>query len=93
MKCAEMCYLGVDRMKDLLCFRKMITPSIIQFLFWVMVLASVVMFVCDLFRKEYFIAVQVIILGPLVARVVAEMILVVFRIYDALVHISKKESL
>lgn len=81
-----------NRMKDVLCFRKMITPIIIQFLFWVAIAVCVVVFAMHCVAGKYWVALQVIILGPLVVRVAAEVTLVLFRIYDMLVQINQKGS-
>ena len=91
-------------MKDFLTFRKMITPVIIQIVFWVGSVISVIVGVVVIFIGLYSAtqgskdtaAASIIsglltaILGPLFLRIYAELTILFFRIYDQLVEINKK---
>lgn len=76
-------------LKDLLCFRTMLTPILIQWMFWLSIVVTLVAFVINLSQHHFWIALQVIILGPLCARVIAELLLVTFRIYQSLHNIEQ----
>lgn len=76
-------------MKDFLCFRTMVTPVIVQLLFWLAVVASLAMGIYNVVQGKYGYAIEIIILGPLVARVVAESLLVIFGIHGSLLTIEK----
>ena len=65
-------------MKDFLCFRKMIMPVIVQILFWLVVLYSIIIAVVDFAHAKYWYGVAIIIFGPLLARVAAELIMIFF---------------
>jgi hypothetical protein len=86
-------------MEDFVFFRKMITPVIVQILFWigviVVVLTGLVTLIAGIFKLSFYwflTGILWIILGPLVLRIYAEVTLLVFRIYDRLgeIHDSLK---
>src|SRR5690625_7712857 len=80
-------------MEDYLKFRKMITPLIIQILFWIGVVVSVLMGLVMLFggiASKYggggmvFSGLQWIVLGPLLTGICWQIMIVVFSIIDSL---------
>jgi hypothetical protein len=71
-------------MKDFLCFRQLLTPIIIQILFWIMLAVCWITGILTLFQKSYLHAFELIILAPLVLRVVVECVMVVFLAYECL---------
>lgn len=71
-------------MKGFLCFGKMITPVIVQVLFWLAVLFSIIVAIYNFAHAKYLYGVEIIIFGPLLARVAAELILIFFRMNDSL---------
>ena len=75
-------------MKDFLCFRKMIMPVIVQILFWLVVLYSIIIAVVDFAHAKYWYGVAIIIFGPLLARVAAELIMIFFRMNESLNEIK-----
>lgn len=87
---------------DTLFFRKMITPLFIQFLFWGGVVLSVLGgasgIVFGLFGysqvelKPVMVGLFLILLGPILIRVVCELLLIVFFIYDTLLEIKRNTS-
>ena len=82
-----------QRMNDFLTFRRMITPVIIQILYWMMTLAAIVAGIVLLSREEgdaKAVGLAVIVIGPLVLRVYAELLMVVFRIYETLTDIRNQ---
>jgi hypothetical protein len=77
---------------DYLKFNKMITPVIIQVLFWVLVAAAILLGLGALYAHQVVAAIAFIILGPIFARVWAEMVIIYFKIYDAVQTIAQKKT-
>lgn len=77
-------------MKDFLLFRRMITPQLVQIVFWCAMLWLLYGVVLNLRLHNIGIAIQLLILGPICFRLAAELFLVLFRIYDNVVDINKK---
>lgn len=75
-------------MKNFLCFRTMITPVIVQILFWLAVFFSVIIAIFNFTHAKYLYGVEIIIFGPLLARVTAELIMIFFRMNDLLSQIK-----
>ena len=84
-------------MNEYLSFRKMITPAIIQILFWIGVVICVISGIAgiaaDAFAdigggKMVFLGFLMLILGPIFVRVYCELIIVMFRILDVLKDIQ-----
>lgn len=80
--------------RDFLLFRRMITPVIIQVLFWIAVFGAVVVGVVGFFVGLIQTDVEVlaaslalIVFGPLVIRIYAELLILVFRINETLTDI------
>lgn len=71
-------------MGEFLRFRRMVTPVLIQLLFWLGVLAVVVGGVVTIVTDNVLIGVAVLVLGPIAVRVYAELLIVLFRIHSAL---------
>lgn len=86
-------------MKDFLKFRRMVTPIIIQVLFWI-ALGGVVATGLAIMAgaggdyvdggQAFGAGLMTLIFGPLVVRVYAELLIVVFRINDTLTDISDR---
>lgn len=87
---------------DTLFFRKMITPLFIQFLFWGGVVLSILGgasgIVFGLFGysqvelKPVMVGLFLILLGPITIRVVCELLLIFFFIYDTLLEIKRNTT-
>lgn len=75
-------------MKDFLTFRKMITPTIITIVFWLLCIMSVFATLGAFLRKDIFTGIIILILGPLFARIICEFIMVFFRINENLAKIN-----
>jgi hypothetical protein len=73
-------------MSEFFSFRRMITPVIIQILFWIFTAIAVIGGLVLLFRGGAGTALGLvwIVVGPLVARVYCEILIVVFRINETL---------
>jgi hypothetical protein len=78
-------------MGDYLTFNKMITPVVIQVIFWIGAVIIVLVGLFGLFTGGFmgFISgLLTIILGPILLRVYCEIIMVFFRVLDALHEIT-----
>jgi hypothetical protein len=76
------------QMDDILKFRKMITPIIIQVLFWIGVAAAVISGLAAM-GDDFFSGLVLIILGPIAVRLYAEILMVLFKMNDWLGEISQ----
>lgn len=76
-------------MNEFLSFRKMITPIFIQVIFWIFVVMSVIMAFIVMFQGGIMILAGLVflVLGPFMARIQCELLIILFRIYDELVAI------
>ena len=74
-------------MEDFLKFKKMITPVIIQVLFWIGVAVSVIMGLGMIISGRggvAFAGLLYIILGPIITRIYCEILIIIFSINDTL---------
>jgi hypothetical protein len=84
--------------QDFLRFKKMVTPIIIQILFWIGVVTSVivgiVLIVGGVSGRAYgggtqvFLGILWLLLGPVIARIWCEVLIVLFSINDTLTEIK-----
>jgi len=79
-------------MGDFFRFETMITPIMIQVLFWLAVLLCVIVGIIMLISADEMSArlggLMLLLLGPIGVRIYAEILIVVFRINDHLRHID-----
>lgn len=67
----------------------MITPLIIQALYWLGIAAVVITSLGLMFRRGgFWTGLLSLVLGPIMVRVYAELLIVLFRMHDALNEIS-----
>jgi len=78
---------------DFLSFRKMITPVIIQVVFWLGVLFCVVYGFGQLLGGQGLMGLVYIIAGPIAVRIYCEMLILLFRIHDALQDIRSAKRM
>jgi len=89
-------------MGDFLAFRKMITPMVVQVIFWLGVLGCVAAGVAILSGNSslagvypvspQILGVLVIVVGPLLLRFYCELLIVLFRIFDSLRVIERNTT-
>ena len=83
-------------MGDFLTFRRMVTPILIQVVYWIVTVVviggSLVVLVAAPGGTERALGLAVLVLGPLVVRVYAEVLLVVFRINETLTDIRNMKG-
>jgi hypothetical protein len=60
----------------------MITPVFIQLIFWIAVVAIVIAGIVQITRGAPVEGLLIILLGPLAARIYAELLIVIFRIHE-----------
>lgn len=86
-------------MEDFLKFKKMITPIIIQILFWIGVIICVIVGIAAIvggLSAQYgggasvFLGLLWLLLGPLAVRVYCELLIVIFAINDTLTEMKNK---
>ncbi len=76
-------------MGDFLTLRKMITPMLIQVVFWVSVVAAVIAGLVAIGNGETATGVLVIVGGPLVIRIYCELLILFFRMNETLTDLKK----
>lgn len=75
---------------EFLTFRKMVTPIFIQLLFWLGVIGVIIAGVVTMtMGDEPVLGILMVILGPLVVRIYAELMIVLFRIHSSLNQLVK----
>lgn len=79
-------------MGEYLSFRKMITPVFIQVIFWIAVAGIVIAALVQIANDSAGAGILLLILGPLGARVYAEILIVIFRINDNVGAIRQAKS-
>ena len=88
-------------MNDLLAFRKMITPTVIQVVFWIGVVICVLAGIIGIISgvagtrgggAQVLGGLLTLILGPLFVRIYCELLIIIFRIHDRLTEIRDNTS-
>ncbi len=86
-------------MQDFLKFKKMVTPVIIQILFWIGVVVSVIGGLISIVRGAgasyggggmVLVGLLWIFLGPIIVRIYCELLIVIFSINDTLTDIKNQ---
>ncbi len=76
-------------MQDYISFKRMITPIIIQIVFWVAVAVVIIAGVITIVQGDQpLLGLALIIFGPIVVRIYAELLMLMFRINDTLTEVS-----
>ncbi|WP_249336559.1 DUF4282 domain-containing protein [Sporosarcina sp. Marseille-Q4063] len=81
---------GKSWMKEFLHFDKMITTSIIKFVFWIgaglSILAGLIIMISGFVSEGIFVLLGLlaIVVGPIVVRIYCELLIVFFKIHEAL---------
>lgn len=77
-----------------LTFRKMITPLVIEVIFWILVVLCVILGVIAIASGQgvngAITGLVLIFLGPLFVRMYCELTILLFRVYDVLCEIRDK---
>jgi hypothetical protein len=89
---------GPSGFVEFLTFRRMVTPIIIQVIFWIGIVVCVLVGLGQLamsFRMgvlAIFAALATLVLGPLMVRVYCELLILLFRIHDTLQEIKNQRK-
>ncbi len=75
-------------MEDFLAFRKMLTPVIIQVVFWLGVVACVLAGLASLFSGAPLAGLLMMVFGPVAVRIYAELLILLFKMNDTLTDIK-----
>jgi len=86
-------------MKDVLFFDKMVTPKIITFVYWLLLLVAVVGGLESMFGGlggftfgKFFTGLLYIVGGAIAARIWCELLIVLFKMNEALQELRNKEK-
>jgi hypothetical protein len=77
-------------MDDFLRFRRMITPAIIQIVFWIGVVFCAIMGIGGIVQggMQSVVGLLTLVLGPFVVRIYCELVILFFRINETLTDIK-----
>ena len=85
-----------ESVMDFLTFRRMITPILVQIVYWIATLAVVVAGLAGLIVGDdaagRLVGLLTLIIGPLVVRIYAEILLVIFRMNETLTEIKNNSA-
>ena len=76
--------------KDLLFFDKMIMPKVITLLYWIGLFGCVIGGLVTMFTVSFFTGLAILIGGSIAARLYGEMIMLFFKMNEALQEIRHK---
>ena len=82
-------------MQDFLAFRRMITPILIQIVYWLVTVVVVLIGLAGLFGGngvEKLVGLLIVIVGPLLVRIYAEVIILGFKINETLTEIKNNTA-
>lgn len=79
-----------DAVKDFLAFKKMITPTFIQVIFWLGVAGCVIGGLAAMFTVDFLQGLIMLILGPIMVRIYCEIMIVFFRMQQSLHEMNSK---
>ncbi|MDZ4142231.1 MAG: DUF4282 domain-containing protein [Methylotenera sp.] len=77
-------------MKEVLFFDTMLTPKIITFVYWLLLLAAVVGGLSSMFVGKFFMGLLYAVGGAVVARIWCELLIVLFKMNEALQDLRHK---
>lgn len=84
-------------MKDLFFLDRMITPTIITFIYWLMLLSAVIVGLGTMFSRvggsgfvSFLAGILAIVLGAIGARIWCELLVVLFKMNEALQDLRRK---
>jgi hypothetical protein len=69
---------------EYLTFRRLITPSLVQIVFWLGLVFIVIIGLGTMFTWSFWQGLAILVLGPLVLRIYCEIVIVLFRINNTL---------
>jgi hypothetical protein len=82
--------LKKSHIRDFLFFDNMITPKLITLIYWLLVIGSILRGLSMIFYGEIFPGLAVIVFGVIMSRIFCELVIVLFKMNEALQDIRKK---
>ena len=79
-------------LKDFLTFKNMITPILVQVLFWIALMLTIISAANYAIHKEFLTALLTLVLGPVFVRAICETMIVLFSINDSLKDLKNKKQ-
>lgn len=79
-----------NHLENVLRFKVMITPIAVQILFWIFVVLAILAGLAAIFTGEFLQGLAFIFIAPIVIRIYAELIMVIFKIHQAVQEIATK---
>ncbi|MEE8323180.1 MAG: DUF4282 domain-containing protein [Candidatus Bathyarchaeia archaeon] len=73
-------------------FKKMITPTFIQIIFWVGAAVIAIVGLYMMVRADFFLGLIYLVLGPVVWRIYCEILIVLFKIHENVEAINQKKQ-
>lgn len=75
-------------MIDFLLFRRMLTPYLIQLLFWIGVFLCIVTGIVDIYHHAIAYGLEILLIGPILVRIFCELLILFFRINETLTDLK-----
>ena len=76
-------------LQNILTFKTMITPMVIQVFFWIAVALVVISGLGAIFAGKFLYGLGMILLGPIMVRIYVELIIVIFKINEGVQKMSE----
>lgn len=76
--------------RDVFFFDRMLTPQVITFVYWLLLVIIVISGLVAMFAQSFIAGLMAIIVGVLFARIWCELLIVLFKMNDALQAIRNK---
>jgi hypothetical protein len=76
--------------RDVLFFDKMLTPTVIAVVYWLALIGCVVGGIVVMISQSFFGGLLTIVFGALFVRIWCELVIVLFKVNDALQEIRRK---
>jgi hypothetical protein len=73
-----------EKVQDFLFFRRMLTPLVIQIIFWIGAVATFIGGIVAMFTTGFLYGLLTAVLGPVLVRIWTELVIVLFKINDSL---------
>ena len=79
-------------MNDFLSLRKFITPALIPLVFWIGSIWVIIADITFMFKVSFWVGLVKLIFGLVLVRIFAEVLVVLFRMHDALVKMAPAQT-
>lgn len=76
-------------LKEVLGFRRMLTPTLVKFIFWLGLTLCWTFGIMDLFQSKFLLGILLLTLGTLTVRISCEILILFFQINNTLFDILK----